>query len=73
MSDLVPKRCGGYSTSQGDKKKLNKLRAKRNKLVFEQDIRDEAEKKGWTASESSFSKDDASLSKSGRMTSPPSK
>ena len=73
MSDLVLKRCREHSTSQGDKKKLNKLKTKLSKLVCEQDIRDEAEKKGRTASESSFSEDDPSLTKSSRMTSPPSK
>ena len=73
MSDLVLKICCDYTSSQGEKRKLNKLKAKLDKMVCEQEIRSEAEKKGRTASESGFSEDESSLSKSGSMTSPPSK
>ena len=56
LSDLVLKRCREYPTSQGDKKKLNKLRTKLHKLVCEPDIGEEAEKKGRAASKPSSMK-----------------
>ena len=73
MSDQVLKRCREHSTTNPDKKKLKKITASLRKLVRDPEVRREAEKKGRTASESSFIDEDSSTTKSSRMTSPPLK
>ena len=64
LSDLVLKRCKDQTSSQGDRKKLQRIRTKLERLVCEKDIRDKAEKKGRKALESDFCEDDPSSLKS---------
>ena len=61
LSDLVLKRCkDNSSTTQGDRKKVQRLVTKLENMVCEKDVREEADKKGRKASESDFGEDDPS-------------
>ena len=74
LSDQVLKCCkDNYSNTQGDRKKVQRIRTKLANMVCEKDVRGEADKKGRKVSESDFGGDDPSSLKSSRLKSPPPK
>ena len=74
LSDQVLKRCKDNSANnQGTRKKIEKLRKAIEILVCDQEVKDEAEKKGRKASESNLGEEDPSSLKSSRLKSPPPK
>ena len=74
LSDQVLKCCkDNYSNTQGDRKKVQRIRTKLANMVCEKDVRGEADKKGRKVSESDIGEDDPSSLKSSRLKSPPPK
>ena len=72
LSDLVLKRCSdNYPSTQGDRKKVQRIKSTLEGLVLDKDIREEADKKGRKVSKSDFGDDDQSSQKSRRVKSPP--
>ena len=72
LSDLVLKRCkDNYYSKQSDRKKVQQIERKLEAIVLDKGIREEADKKGRTVSESDFAEDDQASQKASRLKSPP--
>ena len=72
LSDLVLKRCkDNYYSKQSDRKKVQQIERKLETIVLDKGIREEADKKGRTVSESDFAEDDQASQKASRLKSPP--
>ena len=72
LSELVLKRCkDNYYSKQSDRKKIQQIERKLETIVLDKGIREEAEKKGRTVSESDFAEDDQASQKASRLKSPP--